>query len=63
MRPYLPNSVELDHVKAWSKDGADEESNFQLLCLECNRRKHTKDRVDFEIGYAKRVGALGIRKP
>lgn len=32
-------SLEVDHVKPFSKEGTDELSNFQTLCLECNRGK------------------------
>jgi 5-methylcytosine-specific restriction endonuclease McrA len=62
MNQSLPNSAQLDHILARGKGGADEMSNYQLLCGGCNRRKHVKDRVRFEIEYAKKIGALGVRK-
>ena len=31
--------LEVDHVQTFSHDGADEISNYQALCLECNRGK------------------------
>jgi 5-methylcytosine-specific restriction endonuclease McrA len=56
------DSAELDHIEARSKGGKDEMSNYQLLCRDCNGRKHVKDREAFERSYAKRVGALWMKK-
>ena len=35
-----PNLAEIDHIKAVADGGGDEDENLQLLCLQCNRRKH-----------------------
>jgi 5-methylcytosine-specific restriction endonuclease McrA len=37
-----PNSAELDHVKAQSREGEDCEENYQLLCRLCNEKKGAK---------------------
>jgi hypothetical protein len=33
----------IDHMKAWSKGGATELSNLQLLCPSCNLKKGDRD--------------------
>jgi hypothetical protein len=35
-----PNLAEIDHIRAVADGGGDEDANLQLLCLQCNRRKH-----------------------
>ena len=62
MDQSLPNSAQLDHIQSRDKGGADEMANYQLLCGDCNRRKHVKDCSDFILLDAKRRGAFGIRK-
>lgn len=37
----------LDHITPLSKGGAHEDGNLQLLCPDCNLRKHAKDPVEF----------------
>lgn len=59
----LPDSAELDHREAMSKGGANDESNYQLLCRNCNGRKSDKDFDAFTSQYAKQQGLLLIRKP
>jgi 5-methylcytosine-specific restriction endonuclease McrA len=36
-------SYHIDHMKAWSKGGATELYNLQLLCPSCNLRKGARD--------------------
>jgi 5-methylcytosine-specific restriction endonuclease McrA len=61
-RPLLPESAELDHIQARSRRGRNVESNYQLLCRECNGRKCAKDSEDFKRRYAKDEGMLYMRK-
>ena len=35
--------LELDHVQAKSLGGVNEEYNYQLKCMQCHRRKTTRD--------------------
>jgi len=37
-----PYTGEIDHIFPHSRGGKDVDSNLQLLCLICNRRKYTK---------------------
>lgn len=32
-----------DHIKPWSKGGRTEDSNCQVLCIECNKKKAARD--------------------
>jgi 5-methylcytosine-specific restriction endonuclease McrA len=36
-------SYHIDHIKAWSKGGATELYNLQLLCPSCNLKKGARD--------------------
>lgn len=60
--PLLPNSAELDHVQAKSREGKDEDSNYQLLCRECNGRKSNKDSDVFNQLFAEQSGMLYLKK-
>jgi len=40
--PVADNDIHFDHVIPWSKGGPTEESNIQLLCGTCNRKKSDK---------------------
>lgn len=44
---------EVDHIVAVSRGGSNADSNLQLLCMPCNRRKHAKDPIDYmqSLGY------------
>jgi len=35
--------LEIDHIKPFSKGGADNLNNYQLLCKKCNRSKYTSE--------------------
>ena len=41
-RIWKISEMDADHVTAWSKGGATDESNCQMLCKSCNRRKAGK---------------------
>ena len=53
-RTPIKDGYEVDHIIALSKGGTNEASNIQLLCRPCNRRKYTKDPID----YAQSIGKL-----
>lgn len=38
----------LDHIVAIAVGGKNEDSNIQLLCPTCNRKKHIKSHQEFE---------------
>jgi 5-methylcytosine-specific restriction endonuclease McrA len=39
-KKWLPDEdIELDHKIPWSKGGVTEESNLQVTCFVCNRKK------------------------
>ena len=38
--------LEVDHVEPFSKEGADELSNFQTLCRDCNRGKGNDEKLN-----------------
>lgn len=40
--PVADNDIHFDHVIPWSKGGPTDESNIQLLCGSCNRKKSDK---------------------
>lgn len=44
---------EVDHIIARARGGGNELSNLQLLCCDCNRKKHAKHPVQFmqEMGF------------
>lgn len=46
-RASLKAGYDLDHIMPLARGGTNESSNLQLLCVPCNRRKHTKHPVDF----------------
>ena len=46
---------ELDHIRAKSYSGGDEDANMQLLCPDCNRRKHNKLWSQFQDEVLNRV--------
>jgi 5-methylcytosine-specific restriction enzyme A len=50
-------AVQVDHIKALSNGGADDESNLQGLCLDCHKTKTAQD-----LGYKikRQVGIDGI---
>jgi hypothetical protein len=37
------NLAEIDHIQAVADGGGDDDANLQLLCLQCNRRKHGRE--------------------
>ena len=39
---FLLEQMEADHITPWSKGGATNKDNCQMLCQECNRRKSDK---------------------
>lgn len=39
---FYASAMEADHIDPWSKGGKTVESNCQMLCLPCNRRKSAK---------------------
>jgi hypothetical protein len=39
---YIPVELQFDHIKPFSKGGADDEENFWLLCPKCNLAKSDK---------------------
>ena len=39
--------AELDHYVAVTNGGLDDDANFQVLCVPCNRSKHARDPLDF----------------
>lgn len=45
--PVADNDIHFDHVIPWSKGGPTEESNIQLLCGSCNRKKSDKFEEQF----------------
>ena len=46
---------ELDHIRAKSYGGGDEDANMQLLCPDCNQRKHSKLWSQFQDEVLNRV--------
>lgn len=51
-RTKLKGAGELDHIhplvpRSGGKPGTNHPSNLQFLCTPCNRRKHTKDPIEF----------------
>lgn len=51
--PVADNDVHFDHIIPWSKGGPTEESNIQLLCGVCNRKKSDKFEEEFLISGLK----------
>jgi hypothetical protein len=47
--PVADNDIHFDHIIPWSKGGPTEESNIQLLCGACNRKKSDKFEEEFLI--------------
>lgn len=41
--PRVEAAVQVDHRTPLFKGGADDESNFQSLCLDCHKRKTAED--------------------
>ncbi|WAC07637.1 MAG: HNH endonuclease signature motif containing protein [Thermodesulfobacteriota bacterium] len=41
-KPVADDDIHFDHIIPWSKGGSTEESNIQLLCGTCNRKKSDK---------------------
>lgn len=56
-RPWK-QSHQLDHIVALALGGKDEESNYQVLCVDCHRAKTREDLR--EIWKARRVERLGL---
>lgn len=52
-----------DHITALINGGGNRESNIQLLCLECHRKKTNSDVALKSRTYRKRAGHIGVRKP
>ena len=50
---HIKNKYHVDHIVALSRGGTNFRSNLQLLCPNCNCRKHAKDPIMFaqEIGF------------
>lgn len=42
MKTFMQKEMEADHIDPWSQGGKTEESNLQMLCRKCNRRKSNK---------------------
>jgi hypothetical protein len=47
--PVADDDIHFDHIIPWSKGGATEENNIQLLCGTCNRKKSDKFEETFLI--------------
>jgi 5-methylcytosine-specific restriction endonuclease McrA len=47
------DGFQLDHILPIARGGRNEDSNIQLLCPFCNRKKHAKDPIEFmqSLGY------------
>lgn len=60
--PLRPESAELDHIKARSRKGKDELSNYQLLCRACNGSKGNRQSEAFERKFAEKTGMLYLKK-
>lgn len=39
---YIPEKLEIEHIRPRGRGGSDDESNLCLACGECNRRKATR---------------------
>jgi HNH endonuclease len=57
-RPLTLNDSTVDHVIPLSEGGADDESNWELCCDRCNRRKAARSREAF---CAELAGARHLR--
>jgi 5-methylcytosine-specific restriction endonuclease McrA len=52
-RDLLKNKIHIDHIMPLKLGGNNTDNNVQLLCQQCNNRKHAKHPVDFakEMGF------------
>lgn len=47
--------IEIDHIEAWSKGGADHWENFAGLCSACNAAKGTKSLLGMLAGLTRQI--------